>query len=677
MSERDDLILMMQEAERRGDMETAKNALKKIEMLERPDPFINSATQPFEGTERRPTGIGSAALTAGTGAAAQIISGIGGLTDVLVNQDPETASQNMGRFQRDFTAKPTKEGAQVLGTLGEQIDRIGKILSIPIDALDAIATGITTGSTGQMVDRYDANRAGASRGDRALVLGPAAATAAEIGPEVAFEGITAAAGLTGVKGLTKASQKIKAILDKPEIQVFDDAGKFTDDAIVRLEQLQASSEAAPIVSQAISEAQKAGAILTPEQARRLNLFKERGVTPLAGDITRKTEDTLDQQQALKEPGKFNEQIQNIVANQERQIKALAQQGITETGGIANDAVEASASIRRAITNVASELDAKVSKAYNSAKSIAEGNVVDVSDYIEFVKSNRGKDKITGGVVSSAASDLKNKGLLKKDADTTISVEMAEEIRQALNQDFESATPRGKAMLRQMKEAIDADVEAAVGSDIFAEARAANIRYKNALKRAKRDKFDKTKGSLIEDILDNKIPEEKIFDKIISPTTRVDDIEKLRDFLLSYGIKQSWDDLRAQVLRNALDKATSTKGFREGGEAIFNVRLFENELKRIKGRKFDILFNADEKQLIQDISEIGNARIPISGTFQGEGPSSVAVRRAAGEIRDTLLERIPGVGPLAQGMLDAMRSRARAKRLTQFTEKTEEAIRRGQ
>lgn len=140
-------------------------------------------------------------------------------------------------------------------------------------------------------------------------------------------------------------------------------------------------------------------------------------------------------------------------------------------------------------------------------------------------------------------------------------------------------------------------------------------------------------------------------------------------------KQAWFDIKGQVLRHALDKALSTVQIREGGQVAFNVNKFRNEIKRIKGQKFDILFNADEKKLISDITEIGMARIPISGTATGEGATSVAVKRAAGRMRADLLNRIPLVGPLAEGLVDLVSNRKIDKDLTQFTDKTEKALRK--
>ena len=631
-------------------------------------PVITSPQQPFEGTGAPDTGIMSAIKTIATAAPSMLASGLGGAVETVVNQDPTTAAQNMARFQEDFTIPPTEQGAKNLQSLGAVFEKAGKYMRLGIDTYDALLTAAQTGDPLQGVSRFEQNRIDPQRGERSLPLGPGAATMAEIGPEAAIEAGGSVIGITTAKTAIRAAENIQRMINRPDIDVFDQSGRFTDQAISELEKLQPQQAV-----EAVQEAQSAGMVLTPDQARRLNVFRERGVTPLRADITRSTEDSIDQQQAIKE----SEKIARVAAGQDERLSQLVREGITETGGIANDAEEASASIRAAVIDVATDLDNKVTEAYRLARESAAGGMADISDYIEFVRANKGKDKITGGVVSSAMTDLRNRGLLKKDADTMISIEQAEEIRQALNKDFESATPRGRNMIREMKEAIDLDVESAAGADIFTDARAANIRFKEALKRARRDKFDKSKGSLIEDILENRVPEEKIFQKIISPSTRADDIEKLRDFMLRYDNKQAWDDLRAQVLRNALDKATSTQGVREGGVAVFNARLFGNEMKRIRGKKFDLLFNDDEKKLINDIREIGISRVPISGTFSGEGPSSIAVRRASAEVRDSILGRIPAIGPLAEGMVDAMRQRKRDRRLLEFTEPTEKAIKRGQ
>lgn len=655
------------------------------------DPTIRSATQPFEPAPD--TGVGSAVATIASSIPGQIVSGVGGAIDTLVNQESERPARVMQNFQEATTIQPTEAGAQVLGSVGDQINKISKILSLPLDSLDAIATGIQTGDLEQMVRRFDQNR-NQPRADRAISEGPLAATAASVGPEAAVEVLGGALGLGGVKALSRTANRFRAVTNEPEITVFDERGRFTDEAIDALERFQTEKvdttppadiqdagvdaaisgldEPAQVIDEILQEAEEAGAVLTPSQARRLNLFRERGVPALRADITRNTQDSINQQQAIKEG---DPDIAPIAAAQDQALIRQAEQGIQKTGGVSTDLDGTNASVASAVEEVALRLDKKVSDAYQAARQVAQGQpVVDLSGFVEVVRLNKGREKITGGVLTSIRQTLKNRGIIGKDGDARVTVEVAEEIRQELNADFPSAKPRGKSLIRELKDAIDVDVEKAAGSDIFGSARAEKIAFQKTLERAKRNKFDKSSGSFLEDVLDNNVPENQIFDRMTRKTFRDDDFIKMKQFLTEDAGdagKQAWNNIRAQVLRTALDKAISTVQIKEGGQATFNVRLFRNEIKKLKGRKFNELFSPQEKQLIADIEEIGNSRIPIDKTISGEGPSSIAINA----LRKSFLSRLGPLGEGVQGLVDHVANRGRNKRLMEFTKETEKAIKR--
>lgn len=619
-------------------------------------------------------GAGEAALSVATGGASMAATGLA--APIVAATDPNISAFDVSQVVDETVASSTyqprtKEGQKTIKTIRDLANEGVDLTRVPLSKLGfwiERLTGQTMEQAQSVETSIQEKGLGRTMADSVIDQGggPELATAVGMLPEALLSTpvIRAPAALQGI------SNKIKNTVDDPDIVIFDDSGQFTEAAIQKLEKLDAEKKAV------VGEAVAAGAVLTSEQARRLNLFQERGVPALKADITRDTADSIAQQQRIKE-GEGKPAI--IAAEQEAALTRAVEEGIEGTGAVAIDAEEMGTAVAGVIKNRATELDSQITQAYAAAKQSAQGQaVVDLSGYVEFVKSQRGKENITGGVLTSAMTDLRNNGLIGKDANTMVTVEVAERLRQGLNANFSGAKPPGKVMIRQLKDEIDNDVIGAVGEDVFGDARAAKIRFEAAIKKSKRDKFDVTKGSLVEDILSNKIEEDKIFEHILKRSTRSDDIVKLREFLVKEGGEeglQAWFDIKGQVLRHALDQALGTLQIREGGKAAFNVNKFRNEIKRLRGKKYDVLFNADEKKLIADITEIGMARIPIQGTALGEGATSIAVKRAAAQVRADLMKRIPLVGEGAQGLIDFVSNRRLDKDLTQFTKETEKALRK--
>ena len=83
------------------------------------------------------------------------------------------------------------------------------------------------------------------------------------------------------------------------------------------------------------------------------------------------------------------------------------------------------------------------------------------------------------------------------------------------------------------------------------------------------------------MIDNKIPEEKIVARLL--TSRGDDFAAFKRFLIEdsgpQGV-QAFDDIKAQVLRGALEKATNTMGKGEKGQVIFSKKLFSQQFAQL-------------------------------------------------------------------------------------------------
>ncbi len=509
-----------------------------------------------------------------------------------------------------------------------------------------------------------------------------AALGAGGGAALGAAGASTSAALPGIK--RSVTEAFRNLTRKPVMQVFDDTGQFTDDAMQEIDRLlKNGSVTEDEINSVARNAMVADGVMTPEQAARFNLIKSRGIEPTRANITQSADDFAAQQSALKRSGPVAERV----AGQDARLQELAEEGADAISTRATSLPETNANVFRAVDDVVTQADDAVTTAYQSAREVAQGQPrVQANNLLKAVSDNRGGENVSGGVISSLRGVLKNKGLLRAGKDIDINkrgeratgligrkmtVKEAEEIRQHLNSLHDSVSPQGRRLIRTLKDAIDDDVAEAVGEDIFAEARQAKSAFHQMIERGRRNKFDKTRGGFLEDVIDNKIPEEQIVPKLLRG--RDDDFQKFKQFLTEDAGEagaQAWDDIRAQVLRNALDKATSTVQKGEGGQGVFNVRLFRNELDKLKkSQKWDELFNKEERKLISDIIEIGNLRLPVSSVSQGKGPTELAVSEA----RKAVLRKLPVVGERAQELLDAVANLRTDKRLLDVTRETEAAL----
>ncbi len=492
-------------------------------------------------------------------------------------------------------------------------------------------------------------------------------------------------GATLPKAAEFVSKSLQRIVGNNGLRVFDESGQFTDDAMRELSKMVDDGRASPEEINALVQKGLADSrVLTPEQAQRFNLFARTGVTPTRANITQSVDDFRMQGDALKRSGP----VADRVANQDAQITSAVEEGIEGIRPVAQNLPEANSAVFSVVDDVVARTDEAVGAAYAAAREAAQGQPrVGLDGLAKAISDNRGSERISGGVMSAVRGVLKNNGVILKGGNLDINkhaarltgegtrkltVEQAEAVRQQMNALHDSATPQGKRIIRSLKDALDDDVEKAVGADIFEGARASKTSFQRMIERQARNKFDKTKGGFLEDVIDNKIPEEKIIPRLLSG--RDDDLIKFRDFLLEdagEGGQQAWNDIRAQTLRDALEKATGTAGKNAQGERVFNSRLFNASFQKLrKSRKFEAMFNSAERQMIDDIAEVGRFRVPPSAVAQGSGPSGSAVD----SLKKEIARRIPLVGERAVELFDMVATRRADAKLLDVAGPTSRALR---
>ena len=566
--------------------------------------------------------------TVGSAIVAEPVSGVAGIGTALV-KGPEAGAEAVESTQEALTLDPISEQGRA------NLVNLSKTLQPLVDILQ---------------------RAEKAGGDLGFDLaGPVGGAIGASLPTAALEAL----GLTGLvgarrvaKGAKESARRIDDLAARAKINIVDDAGVVTDEAIDFVENAIKRQELSG-ADDVVGGLEELG-ILTPEQLRRAQVFQRQGVEPLRANLTQATDDFRDLQDARKRSGPVAE----AVAGQDARLIERVSETIDDIAPASGDIVQTNSNLFQTVDNVVSRLDKEVDRAYAAARrSAPTARNVRYENLAAALRRNVGLENKSGGVPSALRGELRNRGILtpesKFDPVGLTDVKTAEEVRQFLNGMFDPQNPSGNTLLRELKDALDEDVATAAGGDIFARARESKIEMQRIIERGQRNRRDKTKGSFLEDVIHNKIPEEKIFPRLMSG--RDDDFIKFKRFLLNDAGEQgfqTWQDIKGQVLRNALEAATKTQGKAEGGGAVFNSRLFNNELKKLKGtRKYNELFNLDERDFIDDIVEIGSLRVPQPGVALGSGPSGFAVDAAKREI----IKRIPLVGPEAEALVDTFQN----------------------
>lgn len=420
--------------------------------------------------------------------------------------------------------------------------------------------------------------------------------------------------------------------------VLDDAGRVTDEFIDELDDaIKKGAATAGQADDVIAEEFLKAGIMTPDSSRRFNLFVKRGVTPLKAQLTQLTDDF----RSLQDVAKSSNAVSRALAEQETELVGAIEQGISKIAPSTDDIIGTNHSLLGAVQKVGDTLDDQVSKVYaNISANLSGEKVIPVKNMLRSFDRTKGDNTLAGGVPSSFNQILRNLDITNKSTGN-ITVATAEKIRKSLNSKHQGANPQGRMLIKEYKNVIDDTVESAVGKDVFKPAREAKIFERSVFERASKSGRDVKKTLLLDKIRNNEIKEEDIFKRLIKAPD--DEFLHAKSFYLTQSGKegkQAWANLKAQEIRDALIKATGTQGKAEGGGRVFNANKFKDHFKRLReSKKWGELFSEDERELIDDIIEIGFLRIPQGRVQQGSGPSAPVML----ELKRELNKKIPLLG----------------------------------
>lgn len=375
---------------------------------------------------------------------------------------------------------------------------------------------------------------------------------------------------------------------------------------------------------------------------RQSFLEEQGVVPTRAQVTGEASDFQAQQELAKTSGR----VRRALEGQESVLVSRFENAVTQTGGSAN---RSSSPAIDFVADRSIDLDAAISTAYKQAREAAsDQQVVSLTGLSQSIKDIAGSDRATGGLASATRDILRTRGILGGKGlkvQGRIDPATAEEVRKDMNALFDSLTPFGRSKLATLKNALDLDVERAVGEDVFAGARSAKAEFEKDLRRAKVNKFDSRKKNLVRDILENKVnPDRFLNEAVLSNSIRSTDLEQVKRFLQIDGDGpgiDAWNDLRAEAMQHIRDTA-----FKEvAGEPALSRAGLEKVLFKDFGRdKLRVLFSQDERKFLNDMLKVTKLREPKRGTALGKGPSAQAV----GQL-ENVIKRIPLVAGVFEGL----------------------------
>ena len=462
-----------------------------------------------------------------------------------------------------------------------------------------------------------------------------------------------------------------------EVQVFNPDGSITP-------------EAQNIVKRANQE-NDAEMQFTPEMVENYNVFVQYGITPTRANVTQSIDDKRDQTEALKREGPVAERV----AEQQRRqrevfearkdgIKKVSVIGRARTGEIVFDA----------ISDFADQSEGAIRNAYQLAKEegAIEGRGITLEPLAIAVKSQMGKDRQAGGVVSALETELIAQGILIRNADgkvvpnqglaRNITVDQAESIRKYLNRLFDSSKGNKGAtdLINLFKRLIDESVENAVGKDIFKEARRLNTQYKKTIERTRKSRRDKSRANLLEKILTSTVEPDKVVSRL--EQAGIDDFKGVMNFLRSDESgaigTQALQNIKASFFRKLLEASTKQGSTVMGEPDITFVPMqkFVNKLKQ--NGKYELIFDEAERKFITDMLRVSKARATDRLIASGDGPSGFAVNQAKEFAQRAFLAKIPIFGEVASVFADkiktSLKKSATDRRLLNVPEGFEEFVR---
>ena len=568
-----------------------------------------------------PGAVEDFAKTILSGAVATPIAGVAGVLTAINPLTDASGADVVRSVQKALTFEPKeKESKEAIARAGE---RIKTAANFPVSGLGGIITSVKEGDLeagAETVRDVQKRGFGKVAGEKTLdVTGsPALASLVETSP-------AALEIFLGIKGAntSRGGSKVKGISD--------DAAFVLEREGINIDNLS---------PQNVKKMQDAVEQDFAAQVKRRSFLEQQGIQPTKAEVTQRPSDFIEQQDLAKGTSGVS------ARQQQTQSRLLDQFDDIVTEGTPNVRARP---LQDQVTSKATVLDDEISRLYKVAGERAKGqDLVQVQPFVRSLRNSMGDSRITKGLPDSIKGDLVNKGIIDNDFNVLrkITVDESEGIRQLINTNFTSTTPKGKNLIRNLKESLDNSTFKSIGEDLFKDSRRAVVDFNKELSRAKISKFDTSKKNLVRDILDNKLAEggkSSLTQKVIrGDNWNASDINQLKTYLTTGKRKisgqKAWQQFRKDTLEDIRDNAFRGK---DGELTVTRARL-EATIKRIGIKKLRAILEPDEMKFINDMVRTTRIIEPSKGTVLGSGPSGKAIQ--------SLLNKIPfGLGEMFKGL----------------------------
>ncbi len=513
-------------------------------------------------------------------------------------------------------------------------------------------------------------RIGSTAGRAALSAGLGATEGNVIARGEGGTGSEIAAATALGAGLGVAGEAILPVANKMAQAIAKRLGKTPDEIAkvgVKADGTPTPEYEAVVQESGIGADDLAKAAAGESKDHRLNALRQKAFDDLGLEYT-EAERTRDMSLWGQQSADTREtsKVKQLVDRREAQLDRMTEQKITETGG---DAAAANPAVYDAIVNKSEALTNEISDLYRVARENApDTKNIKFDRAIASLKENAPSNDVTNGTVKALKQKMQAMGVMGKkwQASGRIDLEQAETLRQYANQLTQGANPQAQHVIRQFKASLDDDVFKSVDSEnnlnLFKQARAAKAKYETDLDTNKLNKFDKRKKSLVRDILENKISQDQLVEKIISRSGnyRPEDLTELKDYLTSGTAEQieagvkAWDDVRAAALTQIKDSAFTGPVTQEGTQNLSRGNL-ERAFKAIGDGKIKALFSPEERKFLKSLHAVATYKEAPAGAYNPSGP---AIQNAIAK----LINLVPHVGPWLVGLGSGVKSKAAERRL---------------
>lgn len=583
------------------------------EQSQEPDGILQQISNLFEmgaipGVPKgiNPVAIGEGVAAIGSGAIGSIAGGLaGGLT--ALNPFTDTSGADVVEsVQGALTFEPrTSQAQQGLTSLGKGLT---KATNFPASGIGGLLTLAQGGGIDEAVGNIqDIQKRGVGKvaGEKALEVtdSPLVATAIELIPAVLAEGL----GFKGI-GKVRGKRRLKGISD-------DIAGVLEKNnlKIDNLSDLDIKN-----IKQALNDD-------FTSQMERQKLFNEQGLDPTKAELTQRLDVFGDQADLLKTSGKLSSKL----SSDARKIRANIddfKKGFS---------LEGARTVRDAVNHKFNILDDRSTNLYKQAAELSTNRPIPIKidNYVKEVLGSIGSDQLSKGVGSTIKSDLVKKGIINNEGQVlrAITIDESESLRQVVNSTFDSTSPFGKRLGRELKETLLVDTMRDFGGDLFKKARESRADLETELNRAKIGKRDARRTGLVKDLLEGKIESDDInFDVLTKKKYTAKDLKELETYLTSNTSRISGQKAFNKLKSDALDFLSDniiSRG-KEGFESVSRSK-FDAALGRIGKEKMKALFAPDELKVITDIRNVAALKEAPPSTIT---PSGRAINARKGMVR---------------------------------------------